>query len=329
MADTLKRASMTLFDEIRAACQGVAERSKSVHVVYDRIAGYALSLPVAAAAPKLDPAHHYLGHGESTAAFVITLNTINFGSGWFPHLRKRPGLSGYFTIATHLTEHFRVHGPIHAEQLAALSAANCAKMLGQEVLTEPVAELMELFARALNDLGRLLLMRYGRSFVALIDAAQGSAEQLVGLLREMPFFDDVEAHEGLRVPFYKRAQLTAADLALAFGGEGVGRFSDLRNLTIFADNLVPHVLRLDSVLGYDRVLAERIDHEDLIPAGSREEVEIRACALYAVELIVEQLRNVGRSEDTAMYIDYLLWSRGQRPEYKRAKPRHRTRTVYY
>ncbi len=38
--------------------------------------------------------------------------------------------------------------------------------------------------------------------------------------------------------FYKRAQIVASDLALA----GVARFADLDRLTIFADNLVPHVL---------------------------------------------------------------------------------------
>jgi hypothetical protein len=29
-----------------------------------------------------------------------------------------------------------------------------------------------------------------------------------------------------------------------------------------------------------------------------------------------------------MGLDYLLWNRGQQPEYK-ARPRHRTRTVFY
>ncbi len=55
----------------------------------------------------------------------------------------------------------------------------------------------------------------------------------------MPFFDD----RG----FYKRAQITPSDLALA----GVAEFDDLDRLTIFADNLVPHVLRVDGVLRYE------------------------------------------------------------------------------
>lgn len=77
------------------------------------------------------------------------------------------------------------------------------------------------------------------------------------------------------------------------GGQGHGGFHDLDELTIFADNLVPHVLRMDRVLAYDAALAERVDREELILAGSMEEVEIRACAVHAVELIVAQLRQAG------------------------------------
>jgi hypothetical protein len=144
----------------------------------------------------------------------------------------------------------------------------------------------------------------------------------------MPYFDDVEPYDGLEVPFYKRAQLTPADLAVAFGDKGPGHFQDLDRLTIFADNLVPHVLRIDGILLYEEDLAMRIDAEEPIPPGSPEEVEIRACAVHAVELLAEELRE-SRREVTAMGLDYLLWNRGQQPYYKRIRPRHRTRTVFY
>ena len=77
--------------------------------------------------------------------------------------------------------------------------------------------------------------------------------------------------------FYKRAQILASDLALA----GVAEFSDLDRLTIFADNLVPHVLRCDGVLVYDDELAARIDRGELLFLGGAER-EIRACALHAL-----------------------------------------------
>ena len=320
---------MSLFDEIRSRCRTVAEQAAYVRIDRDRLGAYAEALPLATAqAPVLDSDRHYLGQGEDTVAFLVTLDAINFGSGYFPHLRKRPGMSGYFTVATALTERFRAIGPLAAADLAAVTPGDCTALFGQDPRNRVAAELMGLFARALNELGRYLLNSFDGRFAHLIEAAECSAQRLVGLLARMPCFADVADYRGIPVPFYKRAQLTAADVALAFDGHGWGRFSDLHRLTIFADNLVPHVLRLDGVLLYDPELARRIDAEALIPAGSPEEVEIRAVALHAVELLVGELRRRGQ-DVTAMGLDYLLWNRGQQPEYKRAKPRHRTRTVYY
>jgi hypothetical protein len=316
-------------DEIRMACKAVAREAALVKIQEGRIASYADSLKKAdSAPPALDPARHYLDRGEDTASFLLTLNAVNFGSGYFPHLRKRPGMSGYFTVASSLNDYYRKQGPLSAEALSGLRPADCAKIFGQEESIGPVGELMSLFARALNDLGAYLIRDFDGRFVDLIEAAGDSAERLVGILSEMPFFNDVEHYGSLRVPFFKRAQITAADLSLAFGGDGWGRFDDLDRLTLFADNLVPHVLRVDGILVYDPQLASRIDREELIPAHSQEEIEIRACAVHAVELMLQALRE--RGEDaTAMYLDYRLWNRGQDPHYKNIAPRHRTRTVFY
>lgn len=317
-----------LFNEIRQACQAVAEQAGQVGIIHDRLAAYAASLPAAAVPlPELDPDRHYLGHGDDTTAFFLVLDAINFGSGYFPHLRKRPGMSGYFTVAAELTDRFRASGPIPAAALAEFTPAECSALFRQDPANEPVQELMGLFATAWNDLGQHLLRRFHGSFAGLVEAAGGSAEALAESLAAMPFFLDVEPYRDFPVPFYKRAQLTAADLSLAFGGEGPGRFHDLHRLTIFADNLVPHVLRMDGILRYSPALEARIEAGELIPARSEEEVEIRAGAVHAVELLTAELRRTGRPA-TALSLDYLLWNRGQQPAYK-ARPRHRTRTVFY
>ena len=44
----------------------------------------------------LDPGAHFLGRGEDTVAYFVILDAVNFGSGWFPILRKRAGLLGLF-----------------------------------------------------------------------------------------------------------------------------------------------------------------------------------------------------------------------------------------
>jgi hypothetical protein len=263
-----------------------------------------------------------LADETTTVAYFLTLDTINFGSGYFPLYRKRPGLSGYFNVALSLKEAFEAEGPWSAERLAAMTPARCAAVFGQD----PDFPLMALFATAQADLGRLLLAEYGGSPVALLRAAGGSAERLVALLAAMPYYRDVAAYDGLSVAFYKRAQLAAADLALAVRSP-LTAFRDLDRLTIFADNLVPHVLRVDGVLRYAPALLARIEAEEPIAAGSPEEVEIRACALHAVELLKAALVRGGRAV-TATQLDYYLWNRGQAPAYK-AQPRHRARSVYY
>jgi hypothetical protein len=186
---------------------------------------------------------------------------------------------------------------------------------------------MAYFGQALRDLGRLLLDDFAGDFAQLICAADHSAAKLVQILSRMPMFRDVQIYRGQETPFYKRAQLTGADLNLALHGHELGEFHDLDQLTIFADNLVPHVLRCDGVLQYDEALAARIDAGQLIEASSEAEIEIRAAAVHASELLVHELRNAGHAI-TAMQLDYLLWNRGQEPAYK-ARPRHRARTVYY
>ena len=286
-----------------------------------------------------------MGSPEDTLAYIVTLDAVNFGSGYFPHMQKRREgskyMSGYFTVASSLKDYFDKYGPLSAQALRELDVGGCGGLFRQD-LSDPVrAELMQHFTRALNDLGDYLLEHFNGSFTALVEAAEHEAERLAAFLAEMPYFQDVATYEGFSVPLYKRAQITASDLALAFNGEGYGYFKDLHKLTIFADNLVPHVLRLDGVLHFDESLAARINAGELIAAGGGEEVEIRAVALHAVERMVALLRERDNIESdalenttlenkgiTAQNLDVRLWNRGQAPYYK-AQPRHRTRTVFY
>ena len=165
------------------------------------------------------------------------------------------------------------------------------------------------------------------TFASVVESADASAARLVASLAEMPLYRDVARYDELEVPFYKRAQITVADLDRAFDGESWGRFDDLDRLTLFADNLVPHVLRCHGVLVYAEALAQRIERGSLLEIGSKQEVEIRALAIEAVERLLVALAERGRSS-SAHALDGLLWNAGQAAEIK-ARPRHRTRCPYY
>jgi hypothetical protein len=233
-----------------------------------------------------DPAHHRRRTDAETLAYVLTLDAINFGSGWFPSLRKRPGCSGYFTVALALADRFDAAGAWSAAELRGIDREELAEVLGQDPSAPEVAALLELYARALRELGTFL-----------------------------------------EVPFLKRAQITVADLRLAFAGSGPGRFDDVDELTLFADNLVPHVLRLEGVLRYETGLLARIEAGRLLAPGSPEEVEIRACALHAVELMAAVTREHSRPVPP-WRLDEWLWTLGQHPD-RKASPRHRCRCSYY
>ena len=323
---------MFRLDDLREACAEVASRARFVEIAEDRLGELALEFGGRTPDPDLfDPAHHQLGSPEETLAYVITLDAINFGSGWFPHLAKRPGCSGYLSLAQALREHFEAHGPLQPSVLRGISARECAALLGQS-LTPPIDTLMGHFARAWQQLGDWLLSRFRGDFFALVAEANSQVERMISLLAEMPMYRDEALYDGLRVPFYKRGQITCSDLSLAFEGQGPGHFDDLDRLTLFADNLVPHVLRFEGVLRYDPDLLQRIEAGALIESGSAEEVEIRAVALHAVESMVSRLHDEASRSNvftlTAQQLDTLLWNRGQSPQIK-AQPRHRTRSLFY
>ena len=308
---TLDKLRRVKLDELRRGCAAVAARARQVHLQPDRIGAYAAELGAdgAPAPPAAAP------DPEGAAAFWLTLDAVNFGSGWFPTLRKRAGTSGYRTIAGGIRGRFDTHGPWSAAALAAIDPAEIAGWTGQDA-EHP---LMALFARSLRDLGTQVQAQSGGRFLALARASGGSAPGLAELLAEFESFADEAEYQGLRLPFLKRAQIAAADLHRA----GVIAAPDLAGLTMFADNLVPHVLRLDGVLEFEPELVGRIERAELLTPGSAEEVEIRACAVHAVELIAAELPGL-----PAATIDERLWQRGQGARYK-AVPRHRCRSTAY
>lgn len=292
------------------------ERARWVRVDQEQIADYAGGLVKSVeAAPDEAPSSPSVTEPEHTAAFAICMNAINFGSGWWPTIRKRPGLSGYATMAAGVIDRFAGHGPWSAEQLAAMDGATIAAVVGQD----SEHPLMGQFADALRDVGARLQAEHGGRFLGPVEAAE-SIPVLAEIFAGWEAFADVSTYEGREVPFYKRAQLAAADLHRA----GVADLPGVFRLTAFADNLVPHVLRVDGLLQLDPDLTARIEAEELLAHGSPEEVELRAAAVHAIELLSTATAGVLSPAE----IDSALWNRGRAQRYK-SLPRPRSRNTAY
>ncbi len=245
----------------------------------------------------LDQELHFLeGSPEAVARYVLILDAINFGSGWFGELQVTTD-----GLTKRLTEHARAERPWTSDQLRALDPPTVGAALGMPA----DHQLTRLYAAALNHLGAFLGHRPMEKILG--DSAEDLAERLA---TGMPFFDDVG--------FYKRAQIAANDLHLA----GVVSYPDIDRLTIFADNLVPHVLRVDGVLRYSEELERRIDMGLPLTPGGEFERELRACAVHACERLAHELGVAPR------LLDNWLWNRGVKPPYTE-RPAHIAHTVYY
>jgi hypothetical protein len=287
---------MSLPDEVRRHCAEVARTARSVRIDLDA--------PTATTGVAgLNAEQHFLeGSPEQVARYVLVLDTINFGSGWFPTLRN--GSTDAMTERLTAFVRGRDGAPWWGPELGAVSADDVAAVLDEDA----AHPLMTLYAQGLAQLGAFAA---GRDALELVAAAGGSAARFATQVAEgMAFFNDTG--------FFKRAQITANDLVLA----GVATFDDIDDLTVFADNYLPHVLRLDGVLVVDAALAARIDRGELLELGGAEERELRACAVHACDGLARRLGIAPR------LLDNWLWNRGCEPAYL-ARPAHLTRTVFY
>jgi hypothetical protein len=280
----------------------------------------------------LGPApYHFFDSPAATAEWLFLLDTVNHcfwpdvGSPpWTVHY-KDAALSGYWALAASLKrameEGFAIHRATTLANLDSKTLAHIFRGKGKIPLFEERLQ-------NLRQAGEILLDRFQGSFVHVLEEASASAVELTDLLaKEFSSFNDTAAYGGKKVYFYKRAQLLVHDLHCTFSGQSWGNFIDLEHLTAFADYKLPQVLRHLGILHYKPRLADLIQNLVHIPAGSPEEVEIRAAPICAVELLRQELIKGGFRVNTPQ-LDNWLWYLGQEDTY-RALPYHRTRTIFY
>ncbi|MBU2498433.1 MAG: queuosine salvage family protein [Proteobacteria bacterium] len=281
--------------------------------------------------PPWEAVYHFQGGEEETLFYLLILDSLNFcfwpppGEEKWAVSHESGWLSGYYALALSLKRAVESGIPLtDPGYLKALSSAQ----LGEILRGRGELQLMEPRLQILHELGEIIESRYDGSVSKLLAAAGRSAQGLVRLLAETFLsFRDVAEFEGFKVPFYKRAQILAADLHGTFGGEGWGGFRDMENLTAFADYKLPQVLRHLGIFRYSESLARKVDQMIHLEAGGVEEVELRANTIWAVELIRRELARRGM-DLRAFEIDWVLWDMGQEEAFKE-KPYHRTVTIYY
>ncbi|MEJ2723381.1 MAG: queuosine salvage family protein [Deltaproteobacteria bacterium] len=281
--------------------------------------------------PRWEAGFHFRGNEEETVAYLLVLDTLNFcfwpASGkriWeIPY--KSGWVSGYYALALSLKRAFETGTPLaEPEYMVSLTLDGLKEVLGGR----GELQLLKSRLQILRELGKVLLERFDGKAFKIVKCAHGSAVALARLLAEsLSSFRDVAKYWGEKVYFYKRAQIFAADLYGTFSGEGWGHFTDMQELTAFADYKLPQVLRHVGILYYQQGLGDKVDQKILLEAGGVEEIEIRANTIVAVEGVRQELAKLG-SKLRAFEMDWILWNLGQEEAFKE-KPYHRTITIFY
>ncbi|XP_075405956.1 queuosine 5'-phosphate N-glycosylase/hydrolase [Tenrec ecaudatus] len=204
--------------------------------------------------------------------------------------------------------------------------------------TDVPMPLIEERHQILNETGKILLEKFGGSFLNCVKKSEKSAQKLLHLVVEnFPSYRDVTNFAGRQISFYKRAQILVADTWGVLEGKGDGCFRDISSITMFADYRVPQVLAHLGALRYSDELLKKLLKGEMLSYGDKQEVEIRGCSIWCVELIrdyllvlIEKKGAKTSGEINSVLLDYYLWdfARDHRADMK-GIPFHRTRCIYY
>eukprot|EP00884_Botryococcus_braunii_P015204 jgi/Botrbrau1/23685/Bobra.55_2s0065.1 len=331
--------SSSCLDDVRSSTEWVLEEAVSVNVDKNGIERVAASIDDAQLdaikSHVFDAELHYVDGGPKTVQYLLVVDALNF-CFWLDGELEYEDLAGGLKRAME-----REPRAFEAVQLASITADGLSEMVGWK---RPLPQLEER-ARLMREVGRGLLRQYGGQAANLVRSASGSAVRLVeAVTAAFPGFRDHAIYRGRQVFFYKRAQIFVGDIWGAFGGEGLGRFEDIDQVTMFADYRVPVVLRQMGILTYSPALADKVDTRQELMAGSEDEIEIRAATIQAVEAIRKQLASRQGYHDSwppgtqhsvnvgapllAVHLDWWLWEKGE-VERTSADPHHRVRTIFY
>ncbi|XP_043708144.1 queuosine salvage protein-like [Telopea speciosissima] len=305
-------------EEVRVSSAWVAGRS--THVVVDSTGLEKAVETIQGSIPKVQwdfEGIHYFDNGPLTVQYLFVLDALNFC--FWPDKDLN-----YDNLASGLKAALQ-------NDKSVFDADRLQKYTGpqlRELLKWPrPLPLEDERIRLLHEVGQELERNFGGKAANLVESCGKSAVYLVALItRHFPGFRDHSVYKGRQVFLYKRAQIFAADLWGAFKGQGYGEFNDIGAVTIFADYIVPAVLRNLGVLRYSSALASTIESNSEIGSGSEEEVELRACSVYAVEKMRELIEIKSGKKVLSVELDLWLWSFGvQCPSLQH----HRTLSIYY
>lgn len=290
---------------------------------------------------------------------IFVVDTLNFCFWSEPHSQpftvcyKNNNYTGYWALCAAINRAIDEDIPITNPSFYSTVDLTTLKYIFRSETKTPIS-LLEQRVQVLNQAGTILQQKFQGDVQNLISTADGSAQKLIQLvvsnfksyddsvpLANYPFLKDGLSPQ-LDLPalcFYKRAQILVADIWASFAATKLYRFKDISELTMFADYRVPQILNWLGAIKYSDKLMQKLKCGDQLISGSKDEIEIRACSIYAVELIRKQLDPLMKSTSqsteegvsvNSVLIDFALWDYAKAHHKKLANvPIHLVKSIFY
>ncbi|XP_029462080.1 queuosine salvage protein [Rhinatrema bivittatum] len=279
---------------------------------------------------------------EDAVNWVFVADTLNF-SFWSETdehkcLVKYKGkmYSGYWALCAAMNRALDEGIPItDASYYATITLDQLKHVLRSD--TDVPLPLIEERLQVLREAGNILLEKFGGSYLNCVKKCEKSAQKLLQVVVEnFPSYRDEATFLGKRVAFYKRAQILVADTWCVLEGKGDGCFSDISTVTMFADYRIPQALVQLGAMRYSEELMKKLKDGGMFQNRDQQEMEIRGCSIWCVELICKHLAELLEKKGwkskniNPVLLDHYFWdyARDHREALKDI-PFHRTRCIYY
>jgi len=317
-----------LLEKVLATTEYVVENSQGVKINQEKIPRSAEKV-AQNKLPVFRKEYYFFGTPKETIQYFFILDSLQFCSfaekgeeKWGIEVNGKK-LSGYFSLALALKKAAGKYPLFNASYLSDIPLGDFKKIIGGQGKMPMLNHRWQILRKA----GQVLLKEFNGQAINVVGKADKSAQKMVEtLFKHFPYLRDIAELENKTIYFLKRAQIFVSSLWGAFDGRGYGHFRDIDKLTCFADYKIPQVLHSFGVLEYSPALLSKIRREELISAFSRQEIEIRANTIWAVEAIKKELKKQGINLPS-FQIDWILWTLSKALPMK--LPHHRTRTIFY
>jgi len=279
---------------------------------------------------------------QAAIDWIFFVDTVNF-SFWPDEGDVKYGVkdkhgtlqTGYWSICAAVNRALALGIPVTSAEFMATATEEHIRTIFKSS-TEGEIPLVKERLKAINDAGKVLLEKFFGSFTFCVMRAENDVDKLLDIVVDnFPSYQDMCQYKGDTVSFLKRAQILIADIWTCFKGEGLGKFSNIHQITMFADYRVPQSMVAFGVLSYSDYLRQILHNGAKFNPGDELECEIRGMSIYGCDRIAEEILKLAERDGVeivvnSIIVDYFLW------EYARAHrdlinalPFHRCRTIYY